>query len=318
MSPAGHDGAVGPAWSDLLRQAVARLTEAGVDSPRADAEQLLAHVFGADRGTVLAAVLRGDSAGHAAAQRFEDVVARRAARTPLQHLTGRTWFHGVELQVGPGVFLPRPETETLVELALTAARERAVKGSLPVCVADLCTGSGAVAAAVAAGLWREDVTAEVMAVELDPRAHAWARCNLEPHGVELMLGDAYHAWPERNGCVDVVVSNPPYVPEGRLPTQPEAGLDPALALYGGDARGTLMPLRVAAAAARLLAPGGTLAMEHDETHADELVADLRAMGVWKSVTGWDDLTGRPRFVTAVRVPSATDPSVIPELLKMEE
>ncbi len=291
-------GASGPTttdWHLLVRGAVRSLAGSGVDSPRADAERLAAHVMGLDTGAALARILAGAEASPEDAARFAELVERRAERVPLQHLTGQAHFHGVGLQVGPGVFLPRPETELLVEAALDA-----VAGTDRPVLVDLCTGSGAVAAALAEARATEERPAEVHAVELDPAAHRWAARNLTPRGVHLVLGDAAAALTELDGTVDVVTVNPPYVPEGQLPEQPEARLDPARALYGGDARGLRIPLAMAAAAARLLRPGGVLAMEHDETHGPELVAAVRAQGAWAEVTDHDDLTGRPRRLHAVR------------------
>ena len=135
-----------PAWSALLRDAAARLTAAGIDSPRVDAELLLAHVLGLDRGALLARVFAGAVAEPAQAAAFEELVGRRAAREPVQHLTGVAHFHGLDLAVGPGVFIPRPETELLVETVVADLAARPAAGV----VVDLCTGSGAIAAGRAA------------------------------------------------------------------------------------------------------------------------------------------------------------------------
>ena len=282
-------------WHLLVRGALRRLAAAGVDSPRADAERLAAHVMGLDTGTALARILADAEASPEASARYTELVSRRAERVPLQHLTGEAFFHGVRLQVGPGVFLPRPETELLVEHALAA-----VAGIDRPVLVDLCTGSGAVAAALAHARAAAGRPAEVHAVELDPDAHRWAARNLEPLGVHLVLGDAVEALAELDGTVDAVTVNPPYVPEGQEPVQPEARRDPPLALYCGDAAGLRIPRAMAAAAARLLAPGGVLAMEHDETHGDGLVAALRQTGDWSEAAGHEDLTGRPRWLHAVR------------------
>ncbi|XNZ00824.1 N5-glutamine methyltransferase family protein [Micrococcus luteus] len=294
----GAGGASGPTttdWHLLVRGAVRSLAGSGADSPRADAEQLAAHVMGLETGTALARILAGADASPEEAVRFAELVERRTERVPLQHLTGRAHFHGVSLEVGPGVFLPRPETELLVEAALAA-----VAGIDRPVLVDLCTGSGAVAAALSEARTEAGRPAEVHAVELDPVAHRWAARNLTPRGVHLVLGNAADALTELDGTVDVVTVNPPYVPEGRLPEQPEARQDPALALYGGDVTGMRIPLVMAAAAARLLRRGGVLAMEHDETHGPELVAAVRAQGAWAEVTDHDDMTGRPRRLHAVR------------------
>ena len=173
-----------PAWTALLRDAAARLTAAGIDSPRVDAELLLAHVLGLDRGALLARVFAGAVAEPAQAAAFETLVGRRAAREPVQHLTGVAHFHGLDLAVGPGVFIPRPETELLVE---TVVADLAVRPTAGV-VVDLCTGSGAIAAAVAAWGEARGRPLAVTAVELDPTAADWARRNLAPRGVDLRQG----------------------------------------------------------------------------------------------------------------------------------
>ena len=217
-----------PAWSALLRDAAARLTAVGIDSPRVDAELLLAHVLGLDRGALLARVFAGAVAEPAQAAAFEALVGRRAAREPVQHLTGVAHFHGLDLAVGPGVFIPRPETELLVETVVADLAARPAAGV----VVDLCTGSGAIAAAVAAWGEARGRALAVTAVELDPAAADWARRNLAPRGVDLRQGDALVACPDLEGRVDVVVSNPPYVPEAEVPVQPEARLDPARSTAG--------------------------------------------------------------------------------------
>ncbi|MFP5346397.1 MAG: peptide chain release factor N(5)-glutamine methyltransferase [Actinomycetes bacterium] len=281
--------------AEALRDAEAALAAAGVPTPRADAETLFAHLLGCGRGELAAAVLRGAPAPAGA----EDLVAERARRVPLQHLTGRAPFRRLELDVGPGVFVPRPETEVVAGAAVEAAQAVVRDGASPV-VVDLCTGSGAIAAAVADEVPR----AVVLAVELDPLAHAWAERNLArlvPGHVELRLGDAATAFGELDGSVDVVVSNPPYIPEGMAPLDPEVrDHDPTVALYGGGADGLAVPRLVIGAAARLLRPGGIVVLEHAETQQERLVSELED-GPWTGVVGHRDLTGRPRYVCAQRV-----------------
>jgi release factor glutamine methyltransferase len=278
--------------STALRAATARLAEAGVASPRADAEALAAHVLGTTRGDLSARALRGADLDVERADRFTALVDERVRRVPLQHLTGTTGFRGLDLAVGPGVFVPRPETELVAGAAVEAAT---AVGPAPV-VVDLCTGSGAIAAAVAA----EVPGAHVEAVEVDPQAHAWARRNLEGTGVVLHLADATDpAAPphDLDGAVDVVVANPPYVPDDMRPLDPEvADHDPHLALYGGS-DGLRVPLRVAARARVLLRPGGAFVMEHAHGQRVALVRALVAAG-WDDVQGRDDLAGRERFVVA--------------------
>ena len=295
-------------WGQALRRATGLLAEAGVDSPRVDAELLLAHVLGLGRGELLARVFAGAAGTAGEAERFAALVARRARREPVQHLTGVAFFHGLDLAVGPGVFLPRPETELLVDAVLAELTARPAAAT----VVDLCTGSGAIAAAVSAWAQEHGRDVAVIAVELDDEAAGWARRNLEPRGVYLRQGDALVALPELEGRVDVVVSNPPYVPEAETPVQAEARLDPARALYGGDAAGMRIPVGIAARAAALLTPGGLFAMEHHETQGAALIEALGADGAFEDVRVHPDLTGRDRFLTARRSAGPSGPQ------KMEE
>ncbi|MFS0698910.1 peptide chain release factor N(5)-glutamine methyltransferase [Cellulomonas sp. 179-A 4D5 NHS] len=283
-----------------LRDAERTLAAAGIGSARVDAELLAAHLLrsasGRDvsRGEVQTAALLG----RPAPEGYAELVGRRAAREPLQHLTGRAPFRGVELAVGPGVFVPRPETEQVVEHAVReAAAVLARTGSA--LVVDLCAGSGAIAVAVAV----EVPGAVVHAVELDAAAHAWAARNvaaLAP-GVRLHRGDARTALRALDGTVDVVVSNPPYVPPGAVPVDPEvAHHDPAVALYGLGADGLEVPRGIVAAAARLLQPGGLLVMEHAEVQDAAARATVEATRAFTGVGTAPDLTGRARMVLARR------------------
>lgn len=272
----------------LLQEATARLEEAGVASPDFDARELLAHVVGTTRaGLALAPEPRDDQVAA-----FRLLVARRAARVPLQHLTGSAGFRHVELSVGPGVFVPRPETELLAGWAVDTARE--VAGRPPV-VVDLCTGSGAVALAVA----HEVPHAQVHAVELDEDAHAWAERNLRGSGVDLRLGDMAEAFVDLDGSVDVVVCNPPYIPlEAYETVAVEArDHDPGLALWSGqdglDAMRTLERV-----AARLLRRGGAVGAEHADVQGESAPAVFTGTGRWSDVRDHADLAGRPRFLTA--------------------
>ena len=221
---------------------------------------------------------------------YEALVARRAAREPLQHITGRAPFHHLELSVGPGVFVPRPETELLVEEALKVLSARAESATGQLRIVDLCTGSGAIAAAVKSEL----PNAQVFAVELSEEAIPYARKNLESLGVHLVQGDALTALTELAGRFDAVLSNPPYIPSANVPADPEAALhDPEMALYGGGADGMKMPSAIAARAYELLAPGGFFMMEHDDTQ-EEAVAELLARVGFERCYPVRDLNGRPR------------------------
>jgi release factor glutamine methyltransferase len=278
---------------EALRVATRVLTAAGVESARADAETLLAHELGVSRGRVQALAVAGGDVEPAVLARFARLVERRAEREPLQHLTGRAGFRTVELAVGPGVFVPRPETEVVAQLAIDAARGM----DRPV-VVDLATGSGAIALAVAA----EVPAAVVTGVERNPSALAWARRNvagLALPNVRVLEGDLADALPGLAGSVDVVVSNPPYIPDGMIPRDPEVRLhDPADALFGGP--DGLDPMRaVVATAARLLRPGGLLVVEHGE-HQGAGVRALLPAPAWRSTATHRDLTDRDRATTARR------------------
>jgi release factor glutamine methyltransferase len=227
---------------------------------------------------------------------FDDLVAERARRVPLQHLTGRAGFRRLELRVGPGVFVPRFETELVAGLAISALRGIRAR---PAVAVDLCTGSGAIALAI-----KDEVpAAQVHGVELSELAHAWAIRNRDDLGldVDLRLGDATCAFPDLEAAVDVVVSNPPYIPVGATPQDPEVrDHDPALALYGGSCDGLRIPLEVAARSAVLLRPGAMFVMEHADVQGDWLAAALAATGLWQDIADHEDLNGRPRVLTAVR------------------
>lgn len=275
--------------------AVRTLTAAGVPSPRADAEVLAALVLGVPRGRL---PLAGDPTP-AQRARLQRLVARRAARVPLQHLTGTAGFGHLELAVGPGVFVPRPETELLAQWAV---RTGAGLGDGAV-VVDLGSGSGALALAIAQAL----PAARVYAVERSPAALRWLRRNAAARAaagdrpIEVVAGDATDpaVLAGLAGTVDLVVANPPYVPDG-TPVPPEvAGHDPPEAVFAGpDGLAVLRP--VIARAAALLRGGGWCGLEHDETHA---VAVPRLLGGWfAQVSDHRDLAGRPRFATGRRRP----------------
>lgn len=287
--------------AQAVRAATAVLAEHGIDSAESDAITLAAHLLGIGTGELRKAMILGGPLP-SGFEGYEELVAERARRVPLQHLTGTAAFRRLELAVGPGVFIPRPETELTAELAITALRHpslrrEGVPGSAV--VVDLCTGSGAIALSV-----KDEVPlARVHAVELSELAHAWAVRNRDALGldVDLRLGDATTAFPELEGAVDVVVSNPPYIPLGMVPNDPEVrDHDPRVALYGGSADGLAIPLAVAARAAVLLRPDGLLVMEHADVQGDSLPRALASAGVWRDVTDHLDLTGRPRAVTARR------------------
>ena len=279
----------GEELAQVLTRATAALAQ--VPSPRVDAELLAAHLLhGGSRAELQRALLLGERLTPAQVAEYEALVARRAEREPLQHITGRAPFYRLELSVGPGVFVPRPETELLVEEALKVLSARVEPATGPLRVVDLCTGSGAIAAAIKSEL----PNAQVFAVELSEEAIPYARKNLEPLGVHLVQGDALTALTELAGRFDAVLSNPPYIPSANVPADPEAALhDPEMALYGGGADGMKMPSAIAARAYELLAPGGFFMMEHDDTQ-EEAVAELLARVGFERCYPVRDLNGRPR------------------------
>lgn len=277
----------------LVAEAAKVLADAGVPSPANDAEVLLAHVLGIPRGNLL--LVRQVAAADVG--RFDGLVARRAQRVPLQHLTGSAGFRYADLAVGPGVFTPRPETELLAGWAIERANELVSAGSDspgPV-VVDLCTGSGAIARSIA----DEVPQASVHAVELDPDAYAWAARNLAGSGVDLREGDMAEAFRDLDGSVDVVVCNPPYIPldayDGVAVEAREH--DPALALWSGaDGLDAMRVLEQVAA--RLLRAGGQVGAEHADAQGESAPHVFAASGRWVDVRDHRDLAGRPRYLTA--------------------
>jgi release factor glutamine methyltransferase len=270
----------------LLSEAAERLREAGVASPEFDAAELLAFVTRSSR-------LHLSDPTVEQRERYGELIARRAARVPLQHLTGTAAFRYRELAVGPGVFVPRPETEVMVGWML----ERIADVQNPL-VVDLCSGSGAIAGAVATE--RPDST--VHAVELSPEAVVWARRNLEGTGAVLHEGDIDGCLPELDGQVDAVISNPPYIPltAWESVTAEVRDHDPALALWSGD-DGLDEIKVVAATAARLLKPGGWFACEHADVQGESAPAVFTATGLFTEVRDQLDLAGRHRFTTGRRI-----------------
>lgn len=295
------DQAPGELLAGAVERATAALAAAGVPSPAVDARLLAAHLLGVGVGEVRAMMFTSTPAPEGYAQ----LVERRAAREPLQHITGSASFRHLELAVGPGVFVPRPETEAVVQVALDEL-ERMRRGApepfAPV-VVDLGTGSGAIAGSLAT----EVAGARVHAVELSEAAFPWAAKNLQGLGVDLVRGDLRTAFAELDGTVDVVVSNPPYIPAAAIPRDPEVRLhDPAMALYGGGADGMELPRAAAATAARLLRPGGFFVLEHAEVQAARMAELLGAGsngagGPWHTVRTHQDLTGRDRATSAYRL-----------------
>ncbi|GAA1347570.1 peptide chain release factor N(5)-glutamine methyltransferase [Falsarthrobacter nasiphocae] len=290
-SAEAHLPGIGPGVSVReAHRAVERvLREAGVDSPGHDARALTAAAVSAEpRDLILPSVgdrpLTDEEAG-----RLTAVALRRRERVPLQHVLGTAPFRRLELQVGPGCLVPRPETELLVDLVLERID---VNGAMD--VIDLGTGSGAIAAAVA----QERPQSRVTAVDISPEALAWAARNLLGTRVRLIEADATAPSEDFLSSFDVVVANPPYVPDDDRPTQPEAAADPAIALYGGGADGLRLPLLFAERAAEWLRPGGFLVMEHGERQGQPLREALTGLG-FEDVRSSPDLTGRERMTHGV-------------------
>ena len=269
-----------------------RLANAGIDSVDADVRELLEWACNVTSQLDLPAALDPEQA-----DKLRGGVGERALRIPLQHVTGRMYFRSLTLQSVPGVFVVRPETEVLAGLAIDeAAAAVAARGEAR--VVDLCTGSGAIALAVAT----ESARTEVWAVEKEPDPFALACLNRDrvgACGVHLVRGDATHpaTLGFLDGLIDVVVTNPPYVPADEMPTQPEAAADPHSALYGGSADGLDIPCQIIRRSLTLLRPGGTLLMEHSPSQDEALRSYAASLGMVEVSTS-TDLAGRMRFLRA--------------------
>lgn len=296
----------------VLRDAVKKLESAGVESAEYDARLLLSKACGVSLAELNKALILGDLTDFSPdyASKYSDFVTRRASREPLQHIVGRAPFRYLDLQVGKGVFVPRPETEVVVEAGLDWLRESGI--SKPT-VVDLCAGSGAIGLSVAT----EVADAQVWAVEKSPEAFQYLRKNFEETAKNyenMQISSRYHAviadatkahisdlTPELAqicGKVDLVITNPPYVPESQVPEQVEVReYDPPLALYGGSADGLAIPEQIMRAAFALLRCGGAMVMEHDISQGDALKKYAESVGFSRARVG-NDLTGRPRYTFA--------------------
>jgi release factor glutamine methyltransferase len=283
------------ALATLRDDAIGVLAQAGVPNPEVDADLLIGHVLGMSRGQVQAKALVGAEVDAQQREIVTQFIERRALREPVQHITGVAPFRTLELAVGHGVFVPRPETEFVVQFAIDALMAVPVPEPLAV---DLGSGSGAMALAMAV----EVPHARVVAVENSAAAFVWTTRNVRRYGdnrVRLAFADLADALPELTGTVDVVASNPPYIPINAVPRDPEVALfDPPHALYGGvDGLDTVRAL--ALSAQRLLRPGGTLVIEHGELQAEAIATLVRAAG-FTAVSAHRDLLGRDRATTAHR------------------
>ena len=285
----------------LIKQAVdgaaARFAAVGIEQASVDAELIAAHVLQVSRGELGAKMVTGESFDANQSELFAALVEKRSARVPLQHLTGVAYFRNLELQVGPGVFVPRPETELLVDLAIDALSKSALAETANPIVVDLGTGSGAIALAIA----QELPQSKVFAVELNPDSISFTRKNFERYGqnAKLVQGDMADAFAELNGQVHLLVSNPPYIPNDMVPHDPEVHLhDPKLALYGG-ADGMDLVHTVLAVANRLLVSGGKLLIEHADIQG-EITRRLASEAGFIDVKTLQDLTGRDRALSATK------------------
>lgn len=282
------------------------LQAAGVASPWADAQLLAAYALEEELGepVSLGRVQSLALLGQPAPQALASLVEGRGQRIPLQHLTGQAPFRSLTLEVGPGVFIPRPETELLVDHALAAYRQLLAEGLADAqggnLLLDLCSGSGAIAAALAT----EEPGNRVLAVELDPQAAAYTRRNTVDLGVEVLEGDALELPEGLEGQVALIATNPPYIPRGAYQLEPEvAGHDPELALYGGGAEGLDFPLALLGRAAELLKVGGYLIMEHDDSQGPALAAAFAAAG-FERVESLQDYGGKPRYTAGYKASRA--------------
>lgn len=285
-----------PLLRALVAEASLRLADAGVPSPDHDARELAAFALGLERFPVGDAELAPE-----VARRFEALIARRAEREPLQHIVGSTVFRYATLQVRAGVFVPRPETEVVAQVAIDEAATIVAAGGQPL-VVDLCCGTGAIALSVAT----EVPAAIVHAIDASREAVDLAAINagaLHAANITIGLGDVADAslLAELDGLVDVLVSNPPYIPSGAVPIDKEVrDYDPPSALFGGGEDGLDVPRAVVAAAARLLRQGGLFVMEHADVQGAQTRGLAAATGAFTAIETRADLTGRDRMLVARR------------------
>lgn len=299
--------------NNLLEQGTAALEQAGVPSPRNDAQLLLAHAHQVDRAELIKALVmctgfvgaQGDPQQlEEAEELYLELIVQRAKRIPLQHLTGTAPFRDFEVKVGAGVFVPRPETELVAQAGIDGIGQ--ILAQAPdqgedcgeLLAVDLCTGSGVIAISLA-----RETNAQVHAVELDQEAHRWAQQNIAAlaPGVQLHRADARTALSDLDAQVHAVISNPPYIPPDAVPQDPEVHEhDPHQALYGLGPDGLAIPAGIVAAAARLLRPGGIFVMEHAQVQGAQVRELVAANGGFERIETRQDLTGRDRMVVAWR------------------
>jgi release factor glutamine methyltransferase len=279
--------------SEALELATDKFSAAGILSPSVDAELLGCFILEASRSELTLLAIAGESFSENKISDFLEAVQRREKREPLQHITGLAPFRHLELEVGPGVFIPRPETEALVDLA-----KQKIEGILNPVIVDLCSGSGAISIA----LNTEVAGSIVYAVELSKDAFSFLTRNYQRYGLDpkaLRNENLTTALEDLKAGVDLVVSNPPYIPDAAVPIDLEVQLhDPALALYGGE-DGLDVISQISTRAWYLLRPGGQLVLEHAHTQAPAIGELLLNQG-WQEVVSASDLTGKDRMISAVR------------------
>lgn len=277
---------------ELVAHAVEKFESVQIHSANVDAELIAGHVLQLNRGEVQAAIISGVELDEAQTKLFTELAARRFAREPLQHLTGVAYFRQLELNVGKGVFIPRPETEIVTQIAIDALNASELENPIAV---DLGTGSGAIALSIHV----EVAKAQVHAIEKSEQAFEFTKRNFAKYpGADLVLGDLSDSFNALNGAVSVVISNPPYIPNAMIPIDPEVHLhEPSLALYGGD--DGLDVIRVLSGVAkRLLIAGGMLVIEHADTQS-QMVCELLLAEGWRDVRAYQDLNGKDRAVSAI-------------------
>lgn len=307
MSEQVQRGLAGGDISTVLAAAGELLRGAGIPDPTTDVALLLAHAWGLDSSGLSRKRLFAEQVPGSVISDFAQLIERRSTRVPLQHLTGRAAFRHLDLEVGPGVFIPRPETELLVTEVLDELARQATNNSnqdaIPF-VIDLCSGSGAISLSLA----YEHPQVRVLGVEKEPAALDWSGRNLSrvdvgSSEVEFVSGDATSfadTHPELLARANVVVTNPPYVPDSAIPRDPEVrDHDPAAALYGG-ATGLEIPALIIDQAQKLLWPGGFFIMEHSEEQGPSVRRLIAGTECLKEPATFPDYTGRDRYTVARR------------------
>lgn len=277
--------------SEVLEGATDKLSEAGVLSPSVDAELIGCFILGVSRSDLQMLIVTEQDFPSDKTESFAAAILRRVAREPLQHITGSAAFRHLELEVGPGVFTPRPETELVVGLAMSKIQDVAEPMIL-----DLCSGSGAIAISFAT----EVENSTVFGVEKSKEAFSYLTRNFQKYGLDigrLRNEDLVSAFSEFLGQFDLVISNPPYIPDNAIPIDIEVQLhEPALSLYGGEDGLNVIRL-ISKRALELLKSGGALVLEHADSQAQAIIELLLKDG-WVEVESVTDLAGKDRMISA--------------------